>query len=171
MLFTILLIIHLLCWALYLGGMASDVTTKILFDKWRTPALMARMYQKFQFTDVWVTQFQVALLFFSGVAIFFMLDVPFLGNIPLAAGLVLFIVSGVLFYTRLLPVQGRIEKTTAAAAHLSDADYDWDKHARDDKEWLSCANPVVLTSFAAFILEVYAAGQSSLIQNAVTATL
>lgn len=165
--FTAMLIIHALGWALYLGGMAGDLTTKIFTEQRRHPLLVARMFEKFQFTDIWVTQFQVAALSASGYAIVRIAGVDFWANPWLATGFVLFAVSGVLFYIGLLPTQGQIAKKTAGVMAVDHGGYDWQAYDADDKRWVRWANIVVIASFLAFICELVAVAQSPAIARLV----
>lgn len=167
--FTAMLIVHALGWALYLGGMAADLVMKVFTEQRRHPLLVARMFEKFQFTDIWVTQFQVAALSISGYAIARLAGVDFWGDPWLVTGFGLFVVSGVLFYVGLLPTQGKIAQKTAGIMTLEQTAYDWQGYDADDRRWVRWANIVVVTSFLAFICELVAVANSPAVARLVAA--
>lgn len=153
-LYTSLVVVHVVVSVLYMGSIIHDLISKRWTEKQRQPAAIGYMFQKFVFTDAKITSYQAYLILGTGIGLTIMAGYNVLEAEWLWLSIVLFAISGLFFYIRLVPVQDGLRDWTTERLAVPAERYDWAEYTVRVRPWNFWVSVVTWTSFAALLLMI-----------------
>lgn len=148
--YLLLKTVHVLAVVLFLGNIITGVFWKLHADRTRNPAIMANALQGVIHSDRWFTIPGVALIIITGVWMAMTAGYPILGTGWIFWGLVLFVVSGLIFQIWIAPLQRQM-----LALVQNGATMDWLAYKRLSRRWDISGAVATLTPLLAMCLMVF----------------
>lgn len=131
--YLVLKTIHVLSVVLFLGNIITGIFWKAHADATGDPKVQAHALAGVIRSDAWFTMPSVLVIIASGVALASTAGLPLLGTGWIAASLVAFALSGLLFVAILAPLQRRL--LSEALGALADAEWPSRDYRRMSRVW------------------------------------
>jgi uncharacterized membrane protein len=152
MLYLWLKLLHVLAVVLFLGNIITGVFWKSHADRTRDPGIMAHTMRGIIRSDRWFTMPGVLLILVGGFGAAGVGGLPLLGTGWILWSIVLFIISGLAFMFRVVPLQKRLAALAGAVG--PGGELDWTTYRAWSRSWEIWGAVALLTPLAAMTLMV-----------------
>jgi uncharacterized membrane protein len=145
-------LVHVVAVVLFLGNITTGLFWKAHADRSRDPRIIAHTVEGIIRSDRWFTVPGVVIIVVAGFGAAVVGRLPILRTAWILWSLVLFVVSGIAFMSRVVPLQRRmlaLARSTADAAA-----FDWAGYRRLSLRWELWGGVALLTPVAALALMV-----------------
>lgn len=153
MLYRGLLLLHLLGVVAFFANAVAALFWQRRASRSGDPVVIAHTFRTLDAGDRWLTPVAVALIVASGIGLARILRLPLLGTGWILGSIAAFSLSGIVFATRVLPLQRRLAIWTTECA-AADARFDRERYAREARRWSLWADLSLGLGLAAFVFMV-----------------
>ena len=142
-------LLHVIAVILFVGNITTGVLWKVHADRTRDPKLIAHACAGLSLSDRWFTMPGVALIIIAGIAAAITGHLPILGTGWIFWSIVLFVISGLAFMTRVAPLQRRMHEIASAGPAM-----DWPAYEAATRSWNLWGMVALLTPAIAVVLMI-----------------
>ncbi len=149
MVYFILVLIHVIAVIFFLGNITIGLFWKMFAEKTKDPDKIAFAFKGIIKADRYFTMPGVIVITLFGIGAAMHGGIPILGTRWILWSIILFIISGIAFMAKLVPLQRKL------AALASDKEkFNWDEYHKLSKQWDLWGYIALLTPWIAVILMV-----------------
>lgn len=149
MVYSFIKLIHVIFVILFLGNITIGLFWKMIAEKTKDPDKIAFAFRGIIKADRYFTMPGVIIITLFGVGLAMHAKLPILGTDWILWSIILFIISGIAFMAKLVPLQKKL------AALASDKEkFSWDEYHKLSKQWDFWGYVALLTPWLAMLLMV-----------------
>ncbi len=152
MVYLLFKLVHLIAVVLFLGNITTGIFWKAHADRTGDPRIIAHTLEGIIRSDRWFTVPGVVVILLAGFATAGVGRLPLLGTGWILWSLVLFVISGLAYMARVVPLQKRM--ATLAAAATPTSPLDWAAYRAWSRGWEMWGAVAMLAPLAAMVLMV-----------------
>jgi len=150
--YLVLKLVHVIAVVLFLGNIITGLFWKSHAQRSKNPAVIAHTFQGIIRADRWFTVPGVIVIVTAGIFTAVLENIPILRTGWIFWSIALFLVSGVVFWMRVAPLQLRI--AALAGSGRSEEQFDWPRYHSLARAWEIWGLAALLTPLAAVVLMV-----------------
>jgi uncharacterized membrane protein len=143
-------LLHLAGVILFFAGFFGALLSQRFADRTHDSRIVAHTFRVMNFNDRWLTPVAIILILLGGFGAASRAGLSVVGTGWIFWSLVLFGISGVIFLTRALPLQLKIENL----ARRDPSEFDWDAYGRLSRSWSRWAQSAFVAVLVALVLMV-----------------
>jgi len=159
MLYRTYVFLHLVGVVVFFSGFTASLFLKVRAERTGDLKILAYTFSLINFNDKWFTPASVLMILGGGFAAALTSGIPIAGTGWILWSLVLYGLSGLIFVTRALPLQQRLERMTKDAP--SSVGFDWARYKKASVSWTRWATTAFLAVVGAFALMVFKPGPAA----------
>ena len=144
--------LHIAAVVLFLGNIYTGLFWKLHADATRDPHIIAHTIAGIIKSDRWFTVPGVFAIIAAGFAAAMVGDMPIMRTGWILWSIVLFSIAGVVFMSRVAPLQRSLHALAQAAANT--ADLDWKHYRKLSRQWELWGAVALITPVAALVIMV-----------------
>lgn len=150
MAYSFIKLIHIIFVIIFLGNITIGLFWKMIAEKTKDPDKIAFAFRGIIKADRYFTMPGVIIITLFGVGLAMHAKLPILGTGWILWSIILFMISGIVFMAKLVPLQKKL------AALASDKEkFSWDEYHKLSKQWDFWGYVALLTPWIAVILMVF----------------
>lgn len=160
MLYRLLVLIHLAGVVAFFSNAVAALFWKARATRTREVAIVAHTFRTLAAADRWITPAAIAAIAGGGVGAAVVVGLPILRTGWIFWSIVAFLGSGIVFATRVLPLQRRLADWATISA--DPGTFDWDRYYAEARRWSHWTHLSLFMALVAMTLMVLKPGLAGL---------